>query len=160
MKLPTGFEIHEFDDGEIIVREGDESREMFIIRMGSVDVLKHVAGHEVTLTTLERGNFFGEMSLLEGLPRSATVRARGKASLAVLRPGSLLVQLRRDPTFAFELLQQMSRRVRELNDQLVFKVATAEFGNRLARSSFMLSAAGEYGAESPGSASGEGEHDG
>ncbi|MEX2526711.1 MAG: cyclic nucleotide-binding domain-containing protein [Gemmatimonadota bacterium] len=160
MKLPTGFEIHEFDDGEIIVREGDESREMFIIRTGSVEVLKHVAGHEVTLTILERGSFFGEMSLLEGLPRSATVRARGNASLAVLRPGSLLVQLRRDPTFAFELLQQMSRRVRELNDQLVFKVATAEFGNRLARSSFMLSAAGEYGAVGPEKKSGEDGHGG
>lgn len=157
MKLPTGFEIHDFEDGEIIVREGDESREMFIIRTGSVEVLKHVAGHEVTLTTLDRGSFFGEMSLLEGLPRSATVRAKGKASLAVLRPGSLLVQLRRDPTFAFELLQQMSRRVRELNDQLVFKVATAEFGNRLARSSFMLSAAGEYRSRDPESQADEGE---
>jgi hypothetical protein len=62
----------------------------------------------------------------------------------VLRPGSLLLQIRRDPTFAFELLQQMSRRIRELNEKLVFKVASAEFGNRLARSAFMMSAASEY----------------
>jgi hypothetical protein len=62
----------------------------------------------------------------------------------VLRPGSLLVQIRRDPTFAFELLQQMSRRVRELNDKLVLKIASAEVGNRLARASFLLSAVAEY----------------
>jgi hypothetical protein len=43
------------------------------------------------------------------------------------------------------MLQQMSRRIRDLNDKLVFKVASAEFGNRLARSSFLMSAASEYG---------------
>lgn len=144
MKPSRGQEIRSFDDGEIIVREGEESREMFIIHTGNVEVVKHVGGHEVLLATLERGSFFGEMSLLEGLPRSATVRALGSTKLAVLRPGSLLLQIRRDPTFAFELLQQMSRRTRELNEQLTFKVATAEFGNRLARSAFMLSAAAEY----------------
>jgi CRP/FNR family transcriptional regulator, cyclic AMP receptor protein len=93
---------------------------------------------------LDRGSFFGEMSLLEGLPRSATARAIGKTTLLVLRPGSLLLQIRRDPTFAFELLQQLSGRIRELNDKLVFKLATAEFGNRLARSAFTMSAAAEF----------------
>jgi CRP-like cAMP-binding protein len=144
MKGPKGHEVQSFEDGEIVVREGEETREMFIIRVGRVEILKQVGGHEVRLAVLERGSFFGEMSLLEGLPRSATARAVGKTELVVLRPGSLLVQIRRDPTFAFELLQQMSRRVRELNDKLVLKVASAEVGNRLARASFLLSAAAEY----------------
>jgi CRP-like cAMP-binding protein len=95
---------------------------------------------------LDRGAFFGEMSLLEGLPRSATARAVGKVSLLVLRPGSLLLQIRRDPTFAFELLQQLSGRIRELNDKLVIKTSTAEFGNRLARSAFLTDAAAEFNA--------------
>lgn len=144
MKVPKGHEIQTFDDGEAVVREGEETREMFIIREGRIEILKQVGGHEVRLAILERGSFFGEMSLLEGLPRSATARAIGKTELVVLRPGSLLVQIRRDPTFAFELLQQMSHRVRELNDKLVLKVASAEFGNRLARASFLLSAVAEY----------------
>jgi CRP/FNR family transcriptional regulator, cyclic AMP receptor protein len=144
MKVPKGHEIQTFDDGEVVVREGEETREMFIIREGRIEILKQVGGHEVRLAILERGSFFGEMSLLEGLPRSATARAIGKTELVVLRPGSLLVQIRRDPTFAFELLQQMSHRVRELNDKLVLKVASAEFGNRLARASFLLSAVAEY----------------
>jgi CRP-like cAMP-binding protein len=144
MKVPKGHEIQTFDDGEVVVREGEETREMFIIREGRIEIIKQVGGHEVRLAILERGSFFGEMSLLEGLPRSATARAIGKTELVVLRPGSLLVQIRRDPTFAFELLQQMSRRVRELNDKLVLKVASAEFGNRLARASFLLSAVAEY----------------
>ena len=144
MKTLKGHEVQTFDDGEVVVREGEETREMFIIREGRIEILKQVGGHEVRLAVLERGSFFGEMSLLEGLPRSATARAIGRTELVVLRPGSLLVQIRRDPTFAFELLQQMSHRVRELNDKLVLKVASAEFGNRLARASFLLSAVAEY----------------
>jgi CRP/FNR family cyclic AMP-dependent transcriptional regulator len=141
-----GFETQIFEDGEVVVREGEETREMFVIKDGSVEIFRMVGGHEVRLATLERGAFFGEMSLLEGLPRSASARALGRTELVVLRPGTLLLRIRQDPTFAFELLQQMSRRIRQLNDQLVFRVARAEFGNRLARSAFMMTAASEYGA--------------
>lgn len=144
MKLTQQHEIQEFKDGEIIVREGEQAQDMFVIRSGRVEIFRSVGGHDVRLSILERGSFFGEMSLLEGLPRSATARAIGDTSLLVLRSGSLLLQIRRNPTFAFEMLQQMSRRIRELNDKLVFKVATAEFGNRLARSAFMMTAASEY----------------
>ncbi|MFI5231448.1 MAG: Crp/Fnr family transcriptional regulator [Gemmatimonadales bacterium] len=144
MKSLSQNEIQSFEDGEIVFREGEESSAMYVLRSGTIEILKDVAGHQIRLALLDRGSFFGEMSLLEGLPRSATARAIGKASLLVLRPGSLLLQIRRDPTFAFELLRQMSGRIRDLNDKLVFKLATAEFGNRLARSALMMSAAAEF----------------
>ncbi len=149
MKKFSHHETQSFADGDIIVREGEETREMFVIQRGAVEIVKQVGGHEVRLALLSRGAFFGEMSLLEGLPRSADARACGATTLVVFRPGSLLLQIRRDPTFAFELLQQMSRRVRELNDKLVFRVAGAESGNRRARSSFMMTAASEYAASRP-----------
>jgi len=123
MKVSRRHEVQKFEDGEVVVGEGDESREMFVIRSGRVEIVKEMGGQEVRLATLERGSFFGEMSLLEGLPRSATARALGPTELVILRPGSLLVQIRRDPTFAFEILQQMSRRVRELNDRLILAMA-------------------------------------
>jgi CRP/FNR family transcriptional regulator, cyclic AMP receptor protein len=144
MKALGQREIQKFADGEIIFTEGDTSTEMYVVRSGKVEISKHVAGHSIRLAVLDRGSFFGEMSLLEGLPRSATARAIGNVAVLVLRPGSLLLQIRRDPTFAFELLQQLSGRIRDLNEKLVLKLATAEFGNRLARSAFMMSAAAEY----------------
>jgi CRP-like cAMP-binding protein len=144
MKALRQHEIQTFTDGEVVFLEGDASTEMFVVRTGKVEISKQVAGHAIRLAVLDRGSFFGEMSLLEGLPRSATARAVGNVALLVLRPGSLLLQIRRDPTFAFELLQQLSGRIRDLNEKLVFKLATAEFGNRLARSAFMMSAAAEY----------------
>lgn len=109
--------------GEIICREGDSGRDLFIVQEGEVEVVKHVGDREVPLSRLGRGAFFGEMSLLEGLPRNATVRAVGPVRVAVVEPGSLLLKIRRDPTFAFEMLQHMSRRIRELDDRVVAQVA-------------------------------------
>lgn len=148
MKVTRQHEIQAFADGEIVFNEGESSSEMYVVRTGKVEISKTVGGHSIRLAVLDRGSFFGEMSLLEGLPRSATARAVGSVSLLVLRPGSLLLQIRRDPTFAFELLQQLSGRIRELNEKLVVKMATAEFGNRLARSAFMASAASEFKSSS------------
>jgi len=107
------------EDGELIVREGDEDREMFIIRAGQVRITKQVGDEELTLATLERGDFFGEMALLESLPRTANARAVGPTRLLVIQPGGLLLRIRRDPTFAFEMLHRLSGRIRGLNRRLV-----------------------------------------
>jgi CRP-like cAMP-binding protein len=139
MKVTWRHELQKFADGETIFVENESSSEMFVVRSGKVEISKSVGDHSMRLAVLERGSFFGEMSLLEGLPRSATARAIGAVELLVLKPGSLLLRIRRDPTFAFELLQQLSGRIRDLNE----KLATAEFGNRLARSAFMMAGA-EY----------------
>jgi len=108
-----------FGDGEPIVTEDDGTEEMFVIQEGSVRVTKKVGEREVVLATLERGDFFGEMSLLESMPRDATCKAVGKTKVLAIRSGELLVKIRRDPTFAFEMLQKMSRRIRLLNKRVV-----------------------------------------
>ncbi len=101
--------------GDVIIKEGDSGREMFIIQKGAVDVLKG----GVALATLGRGDFFGEMSILEGLKRSATVVAREETRLLVLNAGSFLMKIRKDPTFAFTIMQSLSGRVRALNEKLL-----------------------------------------
>ncbi|MBI3204223.1 MAG: cyclic nucleotide-binding domain-containing protein [Myxococcales bacterium] len=108
-----------YGDGESIVEEGDHSRDMFVIQTGRVRISKKVGERELELATLERGDFFGEMSLLESLPRDATARAVGTTELLVISAGALLVRMRRDPTFAFEMLHRLSGRVRLLNARLV-----------------------------------------
>ncbi|MDP1795669.1 MAG: cyclic nucleotide-binding domain-containing protein [Acidimicrobiales bacterium] len=105
----------EFADGELIVRKGDPGREMFIIQSGGA-IVRNAAGEEIA--RLRRGEFFGEMSVLESSPRDADVFADGDTRVLALGSGALFIRLRRDPSFALELLQALSGRVRALNERL------------------------------------------
>lgn len=119
-KVSHGRELERsYGDGDAIVREGDRSREMFVIQDGRVAITKRVGDREIELAMLGQGDFFGEMSLLEGLPRDANARAVGKTRVLVISAGALLVRMRRDPTFAFEMLHRLSGRVRKLNARVV-----------------------------------------
>ena len=70
----------------------------------------------------KKGDFFGDMALLQSLPRYASAYAKGKTRLLILKPAGFLLKIRRDPTFAFEMLQQLSYRVKMSNDRLLHVV--------------------------------------
>jgi CRP-like cAMP-binding protein len=118
LRGPAGDLERSFGDGETIFAEGDESREMFLIRDGEVAISKRAGDGEIVLARLGRGEFFGEMALLESLPRSGTARAVGAVRLVVLHSGSFLQKIRRDPAFAFEIMQRLSARLRRVNEQM------------------------------------------
>lgn len=104
--------------GELIVAQGDEDANMYVIQSGAVEVRRHVGDTVVVLGRLQRGDFFGEMSLLESLPRSADVVATEPTVLVEMGAGALLFRIRRDPTLAIEMLQKLSGRIRTLNAKL------------------------------------------
>lgn len=106
-------------DGDNIIREGDVGHDMFIVQSGQVQISKQKTHGEVVLATLNKGDFFGEMSLLESLPREASARAVGEVRLLVLSRGGLLFRLRRDPTFALEMLNHLSSRLRAAQAKLM-----------------------------------------
>jgi CRP-like cAMP-binding protein len=106
-------------DGECLFREGEEGTEMFVIQQGEIAVTKRAGAGEVHLATLGRGDFIGEMALLEAMPREATARAVGPTRVLAIGQGGLLMRIRRDPTFALELLHRLSGRIRALNSQVV-----------------------------------------
>jgi small-conductance mechanosensitive channel/CRP-like cAMP-binding protein len=95
-----------FGSGELLVREGDGGDSLFVVEHGKVRVTKRDAdfsGGVVTLATLGEGAFFGEMSLLTGEPRSATVTSEGGCEVLVLSKQALAPLLEREPQLA-ELL--------------------------------------------------------
>ena len=110
--------VRKFSPGEVILREGDSSKDMYIIQVGKVKIVKKMAGNDIELATLEKGDFFGEMSLLESEPRTASIIAESPCNVLVIQAGGLLVRLRRDPTLAFEMLQKLSNRIRKMNERL------------------------------------------
>lgn len=111
--------IRVYQKGDAIIKEGETGREMFIIKSGVADVLKGEEGNQIHLATLERGDIFGEMAILENEPRSATVIAREETHLIVLNTGNFMLKIRKDPTFAFNIMQKLSSRIRLLNEKIL-----------------------------------------
>lgn len=107
-----------YKDGEIICREGDEGNNMYVIQSGKVEVIKKSPEGEVTLTTLKGGDFFGEMSLFDHLPRSVTVRAAGDARILSIDKKGFFSRVSEDPSLAFNILEGMSSRIRFLDNEL------------------------------------------
>jgi CRP-like cAMP-binding protein len=116
----------QYGDGDCIVEEGSTGSEMFIVASGRVRISKTINGGPVTLWHVERGDFFGEMSLLESLPRFASAYAEGETRLVVVQPGSLLLRVRQDPTLAVEMLTRLSSRLRAANFRLMAALGDAD----------------------------------
>lgn len=104
-----------YNDGEIIVQEGSTGREMYVIQSGKVQVSKSMGSTAIVLATLGEGEVFGEMSLIDSQPRSATVRALGETRVLIIDHEAFLRRVRSDPFLALSILRQMGLRIRELD---------------------------------------------
>lgn len=108
-----------YRDGEIIIRQGKPGEHMYEILNGQVEVIQERDGKEVCLAVLGKGNFFGEMAIFERETRSATVRAKGEVRILTIDKKILLRRISEDPSLAFRILEKMSNRIREMDDELV-----------------------------------------
>lgn len=111
--------IETFQNGEAIFEEGDIGRDLYVVQSGEVRILKTVNGQAIELAKFRKGDFFGDMALLQSIPRYASAFALGETRLLILKPGGFLLKIRRDPTFAFEMLQQLSLRIKVSNDRVL-----------------------------------------
>lgn len=107
-----------YKDGEIICREGDSGQDMFVIQSGQAAVIKQTREGEVTMAILKAGDIFGEMALFDRMPRSATVKASGTARILTIDKKGFLSKVCEDPSLAFQILESMSQRIRELTQEL------------------------------------------
>ena len=103
----------------VLFRTGDEGDAMYLIEEGKVRIcVRAKDGHEVTLTELHRGDFFGEMALLDGKPRSADARVAEDARLAVLSREHFLSFVSSNPNVALEMLTALANRLRHTDELL------------------------------------------
>jgi CRP-like cAMP-binding protein len=107
-----------YENGEVIVRQGEAGDCMYVVQEGQVEVVVERDGKEVPLRVLGEGEFIGEMSLFEREVRSATVRALGPARLLTVDRTGFLRRIHQDPSLAFRVVETLSRRVRDLTDQV------------------------------------------
>ena len=109
-----------FENGNLIFLEESEGKNLFFVVAGSVKVTRlSKDGREVILAMLNAGDFFGEMSLLDGEARSANVIALEETEVLSLNRDDFLVVLHDYPKIAIQLLKEMTSRLRKSDRQIV-----------------------------------------
>ena len=101
--------------GDVIFREGDLGTEMYIIQEGEVHIIKHINGESHLLSKLERGDFFGEMAVLESVPRTADAVAATDVRAVVINGARFDEMLHKNPEVAVRIIRKYSKRLREAN---------------------------------------------
>lgn len=104
--------------GDIIFSEGEIGNDMFILQSGTVELIKTIAGDTKVLATLEKGDFFGEMSVLEDLPRTATARAKTDVEVVRINGATFDTMLKANTEIAIRMMRKLSRRLREVTAML------------------------------------------
>lgn len=104
--------------GTVLFEEGDRGEEMFIIQSGKVKISKRIRGVEKTLAMLEKGEFFGEMAILNDKPRSATAETAEECEMLVIGRTTFDALLRSNVEIAIRFIKRLSDRLRETNEQL------------------------------------------
>ena len=108
-----------FEAGEVVFKEGDEGSTCYIVRSGRARAIReHADGRSITLAHFAPGDIFGEMSMLDGERRSATVEAtEGTEAIAILG-ADMHRLLREHPDISVKLIAALGQRLRETNERL------------------------------------------
>lgn len=104
--------------GEIVFQEGDTGDQMFIIQDGNVKITKNIGGREHVLSTLGKGDFFGEMAIINNVRRTATVTAVSEAHLLAFNREGFLSMVTKNAKIALNIIDKLCRRLQNMNTQI------------------------------------------
>jgi CRP/FNR family transcriptional regulator, cyclic AMP receptor protein len=119
--------------GDIIFQKDDPGHSLFIVARGSVRIyVPSTQGADLTLAVMGPGQFFGDLSLLDGRPRSASAAALGDTHVVVLERSDFVAVIRTRPAAVMSVLAVVVRRLRE-TDEMASDLAFLDVGGRLAK---------------------------
>ncbi|HEY8130461.1 MAG TPA: DUF1003 domain-containing protein [Thermoanaerobaculia bacterium] len=121
--LSRRLEQTEFAVGDVIFHQGDEGSSLFIIEDGAVEISYGEGRGRVVLATLFTGQYFGELSLFDGAPRSATATAAKRSRLIRLDRDDLVDFVNKNPSAALRIIAEMSERLRQTNELMSQQVS-------------------------------------
>ena len=134
--------------GDIIFQKDDPGQSLFIIEDGSVRIyVPGAQGMDLTLAVMGSGDFFGDLSLLDGRPRSASASALSETVVVTVERSDFTGLLRSRPEASLAILAEIAKRVRD-TDQMATDLAFLDVGGRLARKLSEL--AGSHGVQRDG----------
>lgn len=109
----------EFKARDIVFRQGDPGTYMCLIQAGEFEVIQELGGYEKQVAVLEKGDFFGEMAILEEEPRSHSVRALSDGKLIQIARDDFPGLLVKKPEIAVRMVRKLRNRIEETQDMLV-----------------------------------------
>jgi len=109
--------------GATVFSQGDEGDAMYVIEEGAVDIVAGSGKQKVTLTSLFKQQYFGELSLLDGAPRSATANASRTTSLLALDRDDFIEFVKRRPEAALTIMHEVGERIRATNELMTRTVS-------------------------------------
>jgi CRP/FNR family cyclic AMP-dependent transcriptional regulator len=132
-RLVTEFQVKDFKKGRVVFHQSDSSTDLYIVLSGSVKAsLVNEEGDELTLAEFKKGDFFGEMSLIDGKPRSATITCLEDSTLGILTRNKFIGLLKKEPHISLELLSSLVERLRIANG-VIESLAFLDVEERLMR---------------------------
>lgn len=129
--LAAACSVRDYGPGELVVGHNDTTFDVFFLLSGKLHVNLYSAdGQRVGFHEMSQGGMFGEISAVDGLPRSVSVEAATRCSIAVLPRQRFLGLIESDPRFAMAVTQQLAAHVRRLTTR-VFEFSTMAVRQRL-----------------------------
>jgi CRP/FNR family cyclic AMP-dependent transcriptional regulator len=116
LALSNHLEEQRCEAGEVIFREGDAGETLYLIEEGAVEVTRGEGTSRLELATLYPGQYFGELSLFDGHPRSATTTATRPSMLLRLERDDFVDFIKKDPAAALLIMAEMGERLRNTID--------------------------------------------
>lgn len=111
--------IRRYEPDDCIVYEGEEGEEMYIILSGKVSIyINSYSDYPVKIADIGPGEIFGEMSILENLPRSATAVADDKVDLLTVKKENLILFIEKQPEMAYKMMKTLCSRIRSANEAM------------------------------------------
>lgn len=118
IRRPVGHHLQDFPAGTALFSQGDVGDVMYVIQSGSVEIRRRFYNREFLLAVLPPGSFFGEMALVNRLPRSASATVREDARLLVMDELTLTEMLKSRPDISARIIQTMAKRMEHANRQM------------------------------------------
>lgn len=115
--------INEYDASEVVFEEGSTGRELFVVLEGKIDIVKDSGAGRTLIVSLGKGEFFGEMAVIDGSSRSATaVAAVSGTKVMRINHARFVYLVSQQPAFALMIMDALSKRLRASN-AITFKAA-------------------------------------
>jgi CRP/FNR family transcriptional regulator len=146
-RLARESRLRRFPRGQVLCSEGDPGESLLVLEEGRVRISRYSAGgQEVVLAAVEAPAAFGELALIDGAPRSATITAQTAVRVRVLGREAVQGLIAREPSVAMGLLRAVTAMVRATNEKLA-DVLSLDVPGRVAK--WLLARAATHGARRP-----------